>query len=193
MSSNAEFFTYAKVSSSVDGSTVQVAGMIPVSPALYTRSYGTAHLAGITLLPTPPSFAERTRLKAKSVRPSRQASACPQILWICRRNYSSRGSCCLSARRQSGGCAIQGSFGRLRIPLDINDNAGRGNLLEVCFRLHNLRTLRVGFNQIQSVYVPIWKDGVERDDIWDGFETLTFVEQRVRDRVARFHITVQYD
>lgn len=89
--------------------------------------------------------------------------------------------------------AIQGSFGRLRIPLDVNDDSGRANLMETCFRLHNLRTRRIGFNQIQTVYVPCWRGGQDRDDVWDGFETLTFAEQRLRDRVSRFHLTVQYD
>lgn len=36
--------------------------------------------------------------------------------------------------------SIQGSFGQLRIPLPIEDVNFRANLLEVCFRLHNLRT-----------------------------------------------------
>lgn len=44
--------------------------------------------------------------------------------------------------------ALQGSFGRLRLPLGIGDAEERGDLLEMCVRLHNLRTQRVGYNQI---------------------------------------------
>jgi hypothetical protein len=35
---------------------------------------------------------------------------------------------------------LQGSFGRLQLPLDIGDTDAHGNLLEICVRLHNLRT-----------------------------------------------------
>ncbi|KAI0047508.1 hypothetical protein FA95DRAFT_1662926 [Auriscalpium vulgare] len=86
---------------------------------------------------------------------------------------------------------IQGSFGRLRIPLEIENGARRGDLLEVCVRLHNLRTLRVGINQIRSVYVPIWK--TDDQGVWDGFGDMLFSEQRKRDRVSRFHIEVAYN
>ena len=47
---------------------------------------------------------------------------------------------------------LQGSFGRLRIPLGIEDMDKRADLLETCFRLHNLRTRLVGINQIKNVY-----------------------------------------
>lgn len=52
--------------------------------------------------------------------------------------------------------AIQGCFARLHVPLDASDKLGRRRLIEVCFRLHNLRTSRVGINQIRTVYVPTW-------------------------------------
>ncbi|KIK34262.1 hypothetical protein CY34DRAFT_26895 [Suillus luteus UH-Slu-Lm8-n1] len=50
---------------------------------------------------------------------------------------------------------MQGSFGRLRVPLDVNDRARRQRLLEVCVRLSNVRAICVGINQIRSVYMPI--------------------------------------
>ncbi|QRV98736.1 DDE superfamily endonuclease [Ceratobasidium sp. AG-Ba] len=52
--------------------------------------------------------------------------------------------------------AIQGCFARLRVPLDANDKLARRHLIEVCLRLHNLRTSRVGINQIRTVYIPAW-------------------------------------
>ena len=50
--------------------------------------------------------------------------------------------------------SIQGSFGRLQLPLPIKNDQHRANLLEICFRLHNLRTQQIGQNQIQTVYMP---------------------------------------
>ena len=52
--------------------------------------------------------------------------------------------------------AIQGSFGRLRVPLDIEDNQGRARLLEVCIHLNNLCANYIGISQIRSVYQPVW-------------------------------------
>jgi hypothetical protein len=46
---------------------------------------------------------------------------------------------------------VQGAFGRLHLPLDIDNAEQRANLLETCFRLHNFRTRRVGHNQICAV------------------------------------------
>ena len=59
---------------------------------------------------------------------------------------------------------LQGSFGRLQIPLEIEDMERRADIIESCFRLHNLRTRLVGINQIKSVYVPVWREGSER--VW---------------------------
>ena len=47
---------------------------------------------------------------------------------------------------------LQGSFGRLRVPLEIGDMEKRADLIESCFRLHNLCTRLVGINQIRNVY-----------------------------------------
>lgn len=89
--------------------------------------------------------------------------------------------------------AIQGSFGRLRIPLDINHAARRGDLLEVIMRLYQIRARRVGINQIRSVYMPRWTEGEEQRKIWDDFETILFKDQKKHDRVARFHMEAVYD
>ncbi|KAF5348195.1 hypothetical protein D9758_014669 [Tetrapyrgos nigripes] len=83
--------------------------------------------------------------------------------------------------------SIQGSFGRLHIPLDVNDDAGRADLLELCFRLHNLRTQTVGYNQIRSVYLEIWQAN-EQEQVWNEFENMVFGEQRRNDRVRKFYM-----
>ncbi|KAJ7147905.1 hypothetical protein C8R43DRAFT_1088467 [Mycena crocata] len=82
---------------------------------------------------------------------------------------------------------LQGSFGRLRIPLEINRQEERGDLLEICARLNNVRAELVGINQIHNVYMPLWKDIREQEEIWTNFENMLFVDQRRSDRVARFH------
>ena len=81
--------------------------------------------------------------------------------------------------------AFQGSFGRLRVPLDIRDNHGRAQLLEICVRLNNLRANCVGISQIRSVYQPVWME--EDEEMWFNFENMIFREIRARDRVGRFH------
>jgi hypothetical protein len=53
--------------------------------------------------------------------------------------------------------SLQGSFGRLRVPLDVSYGDRDADLLEICVRLQNLPTCLVGINQIRSVYMPIWK------------------------------------
>jgi hypothetical protein len=80
---------------------------------------------------------------------------------------------------------LQGSFGRLRVPMNINDNQGRRDLLEICGRLHNLRVRCVGVNQILNVYVPTWQ--TEDGELWAGFETMLFRDIQRQDRVSRFH------
>jgi hypothetical protein len=82
---------------------------------------------------------------------------------------------------------LQGSFGRLRMPLPIGDNTGRGMLLEVCVRLYNLRVELVGINQIRTVYMPVWRDN-DQEELWDGFENMMFGEQQRRDRVSQFYV-----
>jgi hypothetical protein len=70
---------------------------------------------------------------------------------------------------------MQGSFGRLRVPLAINDSDLRGDILESTSRLFNLRARTVGHNQIRTVYMPIWKGG-EQEELWATFESMLFSE-----------------
>ena len=88
--------------------------------------------------------------------------------------------------------SIQGSFGRLRLPLPINDEDFRIELLESVFRLHNLRTRRIGYNQIRTVYMPEWRKTAEADDIWLHFESMLFSDQIKNDRVSRYHVFPEY-
>ncbi|KDR69192.1 hypothetical protein GALMADRAFT_230725 [Galerina marginata CBS 339.88] len=91
-----------------------------------------------------------------------------------------------------GNRGLQGSFGRLRMPLPIDNVDARGDLLEICFRLYNLRARKVGLNQIREVYMPIWQVG-EQERIWNHFEDMLFSEQRRKDRVAQFHMIVDFN
>lgn len=88
--------------------------------------------------------------------------------------------------------SIQGSFGRLCLPLQINDKNARGDLIEICFRLHNLRTRRIGYNEIEKVYMPEWKKTSDDEEIWNHFEEMVFGDQRQKDRVSRFHVHPEY-
>lgn len=81
---------------------------------------------------------------------------------------------------------LRAGFGRLRVPLDINDAEGRGELLEVCIRSLNVRAERVGISEIRTVYMRYWQEA-EDDDIWNDFENILFGDLRRRDRVSRFH------
>ncbi len=81
---------------------------------------------------------------------------------------------------------LQGSFGRLQLPLNIGDDKARAELLEICVRLHNVRTTLVGINQIRNTYEPIWKEA-EDDDMWDHFGDMLVSDIHAHDRVTRFH------
>ncbi len=73
--------------------------------------------------------------------------------------------------------SLQGSFGQLRVPLEVNDNDCRGDLLEICVRLHNLRVRRVGYNQIRTVYMKEWCGDEDQIRLWRSFESILFCEQ----------------
>ncbi|KAF7340349.1 hypothetical protein MVEN_01954100 [Mycena venus] len=88
---------------------------------------------------------------------------------------------------------LQGSFGRLRIPLEINRQRECGDLIEICLRLNNLRARLVGINQIRNVYIPLWKQNREDEEVWSHFESMMFKDQRRSDRVARFHNIAIYE
>ena len=88
-----------------------------------------------------------------------------------------------------GMCTMQGSFGHLHVPLPINYSDLRGDILETTSRLFNLCACVVGYNQICTVYMPIWKEG-EQEELWTTFEHMLFSEQCRNDRVGRFHLVV---
>lgn len=85
--------------------------------------------------------------------------------------------------------AVQSSFGRLRIPLDINDPEGRSILIETCLRLHNIRAHRVGVNQIRTVYMPVWTGG--QPDFFERMRAMMFPQIRRQDRVRNFHLVLE--
>lgn len=82
--------------------------------------------------------------------------------------------------------AIQGSFGRLKIPLPISNEKRRKTLLQVVFRLHQVRVQLVGINQIQTVYTKIWQS--ESDLLAKDIGEMLFSNIRKSDRVSRFHL-----
>ncbi|KAG2342379.1 hypothetical protein BDR05DRAFT_976528 [Suillus weaverae] len=81
-----------------------------------------------------------------------------------------------------GMCGLQGAFRRLHVPLEIGNKDSRGDLIEICVRLHNLHAIQVCINQIRTVYLKHC-----------DFENMLFSEQRQKDRVARFHVTLEYE
>lgn len=87
--------------------------------------------------------------------------------------------------------ALQGCFARLRLPLDVNDPAGRMRLLETCLRLHNVRTRMIGINQIRSVYMPVWTQGQE--DFFDRLYSIMFPQTNHNDRIGRYYIEAEDD
>jgi len=89
-----------------------------------------------------------------------------------------------------GNRRLQGSFGRLRVPLEIGHKARCGDLLEICVRTFNLRSRLIGINQIRSVYFACWKSDW---DSWDSFERVLFSDQCRNDRVARFHTAAVFE
>jgi hypothetical protein len=88
---------------------------------------------------------------------------------------------------------LQGSFGWLQIPLVIGRDAERGDLLEICCRLNNLRAELVGINQIRNVYMPLWRETRAEEEVWINFENMLFGDQHRSDRVARFHNVAIYE
>jgi hypothetical protein len=93
-----------------------------------------------------------------------------------------------SARQEAewGIRGIQGSFGRLKMPMSVDDSAYRFRLLEVCCRLHNLRVSLEGIDQIKTVYEEIWKSGGSYTDFGDK----SFRDIQKNDRVWRFYYFV---
>ncbi len=88
--------------------------------------------------------------------------------------------------------SIQDSFGRLQMPLPINDDHYCADFLECIFRLHQLRIRQVGHNQIRDVYMPQWRRTAEDDAVWINFEYMLFSEQCKNNRVSRYHVYPEY-
>ncbi|KAG9078768.1 hypothetical protein FS749_009172 [Ceratobasidium sp. UAMH 11750] len=78
--------------------------------------------------------------------------------------------------------AIQGAFGRLKMPLDANDTEWRRLLIETCLRMHNVRTRMVEINQIRTVYMPVFTNGREQD-FFDLTHSMIFSDIRRNDRL----------
>jgi len=87
---------------------------------------------------------------------------------------------------------IQGALGRLHVPLEIANKDSRGDLIKICIRLHNLRAIRVGINQIRSVYLKCWQETADDAAVWQDFENMLFSTQRQKDQVSCFHVTLEY-
>jgi hypothetical protein len=84
---------------------------------------------------------------------------------------------------------LQGSFGRLRVPLPITSESRRCHRIEICACLTNVCARSVGISQIQSVYVPIWRAS-EDDRLWLNLGDMLFGDIQKCDRVSRFHLEV---
>ncbi|KAI6140193.1 hypothetical protein BKA82DRAFT_4332059 [Pisolithus tinctorius] len=82
--------------------------------------------------------------------------------------------------------AIQGSFGQLQMPLNIDDDKKRGNLIETCLWLHNVHT-------VKTVYLQSWQQTNEDQEVWTGFAEMLFSDQIKKDHVSHFHITFKYE
>jgi hypothetical protein len=99
----------------------------------------------------------------------------------------------LSARQAAewGMRTVQGSFGRLRLPLPVGSNKQRGEILETCFRLANIRASCVGISQIRTVYTKMWEDR-DDDQFWDGVTESIYGSLFGRNnRVSRFRLNVE--
>ncbi|KAJ7327883.1 hypothetical protein DFH08DRAFT_816051 [Mycena albidolilacea] len=65
-----------------------------------------------------------------------------------------------------GICGLQDSFGRLQIPLEIGHQKECGEFIEICVHLNNVCAELVGINQIHSVYMPLWKETRQEEEVW---------------------------
>ncbi|KAG8724940.1 hypothetical protein FRC09_011831 [Ceratobasidium sp. 395] len=84
--------------------------------------------------------------------------------------------------------SIEAVFDRLHVPLKIHDPAGRQRLLEACVRLHNLRVVCMGINEICSVYAGR-RDEV--DIVREQAYRALFPNVRVHNRVGRFYLEAE--
>jgi hypothetical protein len=79
--------------------------------------------------------------------------------------------------------AIQGSFGCLFVPLLISDEEAHKVLLKLCFWLMCLCTCCVGINQIQNMYVPLWKAS-DDEELWENMGEMMFGDIQWWDQVS---------
>ncbi|ODQ73348.1 hypothetical protein LIPSTDRAFT_71750, partial [Lipomyces starkeyi NRRL Y-11557] len=93
----------------------------------------------------------------------------------------------VSARQAAewGMRALQGSFGRLKVPLPANDNQYRRTIIETCCRLHQLRVRLLGISEIRAKYEPVWKDS--DGGTYADFGNMIFKDIVRNDRVAQFY------
>lgn len=77
---------------------------------------------------------------------------------------------------------LQGCFSRLKVPLPV-DAQDRFLILKVVVRLYQVRTRRLGINQIREVFLPTWSQRSSLDD----FADLMFGDIRKSDRVSKFY------
>jgi hypothetical protein len=93
----------------------------------------------------------------------------------------------VSARQAAewGMQCLQGSFGRLKVPMPADDPQFRQLLILLCVRLHNARARIVGINQIQTVYEGIWTEAAP--GLYKDFKDMLFSDIRRNDRIRRFY------
>jgi hypothetical protein len=93
----------------------------------------------------------------------------------------------VSARQAAewGMQCLQGSFGRLKMPMPADDAQFRQLLIMLCARLHNARARIVGINQIRTVYEGIWTEA--GPGVYKDFKNLMFSDIRKNDRIRRFY------
>jgi hypothetical protein len=91
----------------------------------------------------------------------------------------------VSARQAAewGMSCLQGSFGRLKLPLPAEDNHYRFMVLKICAHLHNIRTRLEGIHQIATVYKKEWKSGGE----YTEFKEMLFGDIKKNDRIRRYY------
>jgi hypothetical protein len=92
----------------------------------------------------------------------------------------------VSARQAAdwGMHCLQGSFGRLKMPMPADDAQFRQLLIILCAHLHNARARIVGINQIRTVYEGIWIEA--GPGVYKDFKHLMFSHIRKNNRIRRF-------
>ncbi|KAA1074568.1 hypothetical protein PGT21_010309 [Puccinia graminis f. sp. tritici] len=91
-----------------------------------------------------------------------------------------------SARQaaQWGMRSIQGSFGRLKMPLPATDHQYQADLLQIACRLHQLRCRSVGINQTATVYQSVWDDN---NLLCRDFHRMLFADIQGQCHISRYY------